>query len=315
MIIAEIGSNWERGDTTDENMAHAVTQIEKAAECGTDAVKFQLYTHKELYGYDGEMKGVLPKGWLPMLKIVADNNGLEFLCSAFSAEGFAAVDPFVKIHKVAGSDNCDHAILDAAYSHGKPVMLSLGAMNRSELIAAAREFKNTIWMECVSAYPANPDDYNIPMLKQMHGNGNTVGISDHTRGCTTAYAAKLAGAKYFEKHFDGLSDLGETPDSCVSAGVREFSDYCYTISGSIEEKYCTSDEVSMVQMHKRRLVAMKDIQPGDKFILGENFGSFRVKHPDPQAKHPNSIHDVNGRTCKSMLAITQGEGIWPSSVE
>ena len=46
-IIAEVGSCWETWE-------HCKDAINLAKNCGADAVKFQLFNHKDLYGKDWE---------------------------------------------------------------------------------------------------------------------------------------------------------------------------------------------------------------------------------------------------------------------
>lgn len=48
-IIAEIGTNWRVSENMDENFQQALKLIDKAAEAGADAVKFQLFRSKKMY--------------------------------------------------------------------------------------------------------------------------------------------------------------------------------------------------------------------------------------------------------------------------
>ncbi len=120
-IICEIGSNWQTLD-------HALESIAVAKSCGADAVKFQLFSPSALYGHcDGIDAYSLPLDYLPILKLKADQEGIEFMCTAFSPELVLAVDPFVEVHKVASSDACWPQLLEAVANTHKPVLLSTGA--------------------------------------------------------------------------------------------------------------------------------------------------------------------------------------------
>lgn len=144
-IIAEVGSNWQTFDDCKDSIA-------KAASCGADAVKFQAYDHKALYGVsrrsvawggledpnrdDVVFPGTLPLEWLPKLKAKADACGIEFMCSAFSPELVEAVDPYVNVHKVASAEMTHIRILEKLRKLGKPVILSTGASGEADIRGA-----------------------------------------------------------------------------------------------------------------------------------------------------------------------------------
>ncbi len=153
-IIAEIGSNWRKSEDQDENLKIALEQISKAKECGANAVKFQLFTHKEMYGIDGDDKYALPWDWIPNLSAHANELGLDFGCTAFSTHGYSYIDPFVDFHKVASS-NVSHLPIqrwfrDYCPSH-KTVFVSNGMFHEREFSEPAEQI---VVMECVSKYPA-----------------------------------------------------------------------------------------------------------------------------------------------------------------
>ena len=89
-IVAEVGSNFKTLDDCRRS-------IQLAKSCGADAVKFQAFDHKALYGFDGEISGSLPLEWLPGLADKANSLGIEFMCSAFSPEILLEVNRYVKI--------------------------------------------------------------------------------------------------------------------------------------------------------------------------------------------------------------------------
>ena len=51
-IIADVGANW-RDSTEKNNFKNAIDHIAVGAKTGVDAVKFQMFTHTELYGFPG----------------------------------------------------------------------------------------------------------------------------------------------------------------------------------------------------------------------------------------------------------------------
>ena len=88
-IIADIGSNHR------DDLGLAKAQIASAKEAGIDAVKFQFYTHRALYGFEGKAEYEMPVSWLEPLASHCRSHDIDFMCSAFSVVGYRLVDPFV----------------------------------------------------------------------------------------------------------------------------------------------------------------------------------------------------------------------------
>ena len=217
-IIVDIGSNWAKHDNKEQNLNEAIRLITKAAECGADYVKFQMFTPQELYGKDKpEMdKYCLPRNWIPELETACMMNDVKFMCSAFSVDGYRFIDQFVDIHKVASAEALDDDIMEVVAGFNKPTLVSSGAKKLSY-----EGFY--IPMECVGKYPASPLDY-IAVL-----NKDTVAISDHTEpgDCTMAYLARLLRVKWLEVHFDtlDLTDELNLPDMPVSKTQQDIATY------------------------------------------------------------------------------------------
>jgi sialic acid synthase SpsE len=131
-IIAEIGSNWS-------TLGEAIGSIGIAAGCGVDAVKFQLFSHKDLYGFDGPGGGIEPD-WLPQLKEKADACKVDFLCSAFSVEGVELVDKYVHVHKIAASEAAWPQLIDMVRDTGKPAIVTAGSLSVNEIMAVVAQF-------------------------------------------------------------------------------------------------------------------------------------------------------------------------------
>lgn len=232
-IIAEIGSNWR-------NEHIAKVQIREAKALGADAVKFQMFTHEELYNSPGVSHG-LPKDLVPSLAEYSKSLEIDFLCTAFSVEGYQFLDPFVKMHKIASCENDHPDLLDALLGFNKPFFRSYGAKTTYDILP--RE----IPMECVAAYPASFEDYSLSIFN------NTIirrfGISDHTLTPELALLALGVGATFFEKHFDACPFESETPDKSVSIGPLDFRYYC-----------------SMIRLGEKVLMQPKEIRSSEKDI-------------------------------------------------
>jgi sialic acid synthase SpsE len=325
-IIAEIGSNW----LTLKDCKNAIVQ---AKACGADAVKFQLFDEKALYGRFlnfGWQPGQLDPGWLPELAEKAKAVGIEFMCTAFSPELIDAVDPHVTIHKVASSD-CTHIrMLERLASIGKPVILSTGAHGPADIRAALEILGDTptVLMYCVAAYPAREID--LGCIEALRSEFRTLaGYSDHsTDALCIPLAAARAGACVLEKHVTFI-DAG-TPDSPHSLDAGQF---CHMVSALRGERHTvlgpTQAEKGMILRHNRRLIATQDIpeggilradpvapyQPfdgGTDNLLPANFGIFRSLKDETHAFHPFYIDHVDGKIAKR--AIKAGDGIGPGDI-
>lgn len=289
-IIAEVGSNWE-------TLEHCLESIRVAKECGADAVKFQAFNYKALYGFEAEENPCsLPLNWLPHLKACADRHGIEFMCTAFSPDLVAAVDPFVEVHKVASSDAAWPQLLDAVAKTGKSVLLSTGAKSELEIALATCHFPDRVVpLYCVAAYPAGFVDFSV--MVDICG-----GFSDHTIGITAAVEAARQCAIVIEKHFTAFPDL-KTPDREHSVTPAEFKVMVDFIRGTRKSEIGpTPEESAMLLRHNRRLIATRDIAVGEKLTYGETYGAYRSLKDDSQGLSPFDWEDVEGRPARESVA-------------
>ena len=223
-IIAEIGSNWTC-------LLDCMKQIEAAKACGADAVKFQLFTYRELYGISGDMKGELPAEWVPVLAGHSEEHDIDFMCSAFSIDGFKFVDDYVVYQKIASPEACSQKIRDAVFEMGSSIIISNGCLSYEEqvqIVDSPEWGADDVMLECTSDYPAESSAYQLSRILELAEDYDVRwGLSDHTTSSDLALLARGLGAEVFEKHVD-LIDVHkkqETADTCVSAGFEEFKHY------------------------------------------------------------------------------------------
>lgn len=306
-IIAEVGSNWK-------TLSDCIISIEKAKECGADAVKFQLFDWNALYGVpehvDNQLKEVsLPVGWLPILKDRADRLGIEFMCSAFSPELIDSIDPYVNIHKLASAETCHVRMLEKFRKKGKPVFMSMGGHSEEEIekaltVVSPNRLLNGVLLYCVAAYPARA--VNLGSITNFRNRFNIlVGYSDHTLDVfETPVRSVQMGACVVEKHFTAID--AHTPDSPHSLNASQFRGMVNAIRNRQLVDYSREEE-PMVLRHHRRLIAIKDIEVGDKFKEGENFGIYRSLKDAPHALSPFHINEVSGK--KALKELKAGDTI------
>lgn len=321
-IIAEVGSNWYRPPF--EGMALAFRHIDEAWMCGVDAVKFQLFNDKDLYGLSSSLGNpyFLPEVWLTHLETYATLRGLDFLCSAFSPEGVKKVDEFVKVHKVASSEAEDLHLLDAVIATKKPFIVSIAGMDLSDTKRLAIYIKEhaiqeSYLLNCVAKYPAKTEDYQLRDFRFLFK-----GISDHTLSNEIAVLSIGAGAFIFEKHFDALKDVAtkdviESPDSEVSIGPIALKQYVKSIHKAFaamnQRRTAPKDDKLLALRWKRRLKIIKEVKSFDVLEYGVNFGSYRSLEDDTHAVSAYFAKDFNGKRIKKEMKPQ--EGIWYDDVE
>ncbi len=326
-IVCEIGSNWQ-------TLQHCLDSVTQAKLCGADAVKLQAYSWPALYGIDQisvvgtipdgmavprwkKMAGELPLDWLPALKAQADREGIEFMCTAFSPELIAVVDPYVSVHKVASSDLNYPQLLEAVGKCGKPVLLSTGAASEADIGRALDILDNldcdTVLLYCVASYPARTVDLRIMQLLEERFDID-VGFSDHTTDILGAPVVACAwGAMVLEKHVTFFPEL-DTPDRPHSLTGEEFKLMVDHIRGTREPVIGpTIEEKAMVLRHRRRLIATTNVVVGEILRYGENYGAYRALEDDDHGLTPFLWnHEHWGPEGKpAARAITKGKGVGP----
>ena len=327
-VIAELSSNWG-------SLADCKEAVNLAKSVGADAIKFQYFDDKQLYGFG--TKKSLPLEWCSILHERTKNYKIDFMCSAFSPEGYNDIDPYVKVHKVASAEATHVRILQKLRRIGKPVILSTGATPMLEIGLAMnilqdfelpigtfnqfnlKEFqqpdfpplKDVAILHCVGSYPArNPNLARIAELKKWFPN-NKIGFSDHTTDiCVIPREAQRLGAEIYEKHF--TNERVKSADSGHSLTVSELKDM---IKGLNDPDYwpLQLNEKDFYVKHNRRLIATQNIEQSEKLVEGVNFGIFRSTIEDDKAFSPYFVTKVNGS--KALKFIAQGEGIGPKEVK
>lgn len=304
-IIAEVSSNWH-------SLADCVNSVVAAKEAGANAVKFQLFTQKDLYGFSDEPKpSELNPEWVPMLAEKADSCGIEFMCTAFSPDALGFVDPYVKRHKIASSELTYPELLIAARRYERPIILSTGGATVGDIAQALKllEYSKVSLLHCVAKYPAK--NVNLYRLNALREFGKEVGYSCHTNDYMTAVmAAKTFGASIIEKHFR-LPHIVDTPDVAHSIKPDEFKLMVRLMSH--EADGYMEPQLEAATLYRRRLIALKDLAPGDRLILGDNYGVYRPKEPDCEGLSGFATNRVDGLVVAAN--IKKGQPIGPRAIE
>lgn len=233
LIVAEIGNNHE-GD-----FAVAERLVEQAAACGAGAVKLQTFvTEHYVSSSDAERFARLKRFELPPAQFAALAEraracGLIFLSTPFDLASADALEPIVDAYKISSGDNSFRPLLERVARTGKPLIVSAGLCELSE-IEEAVAFVRGVWagaggelavLHCVSSYPVEPAEANLLAIEVLRERlPCTVGYSDHTVGLDAAPLAVALGARIVEKHFTldkRHSDFRDHQLSADPADLRE----------------------------------------------------------------------------------------------
>jgi N-acetylneuraminate synthase len=285
-VIAEAGVN-HNGDL---KLARAL--IDVAVEAGADAVKFQTFRAERLATpdapkaeYQVQTTGNAEAQFemLRRLELSADahrelqaychERGIIFLSTPFDEEAVDLLDELgVAAFKISSGDLTNSPLLEHVASKGKPVILSTGMSELSELIEAVSVLntagcENPVLLHCVSNYPADPAEVNLRAMQTMRSAFDVpVGFSDHTQGIDVALAAVALGACVIEKHFT-LDRTMPGPDHRASLEPTELRELVRSIR-RVEtalgngRKVPTASELETAKVARRSLVAARDIPAG-----------------------------------------------------
>lgn len=286
-IIAEMSGNHN------QSIERALQIVDAAAEAGADAVKLQTYTAdtmtiKGALTIDDEnslwkgrelhelyQEAYTPWEWHETIFKRAREKGLEIFSSPFDETAVDFLTELgVNVFKIASFENTDWPLLKKVAQTGKPVIMSTGVSQLSDIDQSVRVLrengcKELILLKCTSTYPASPEDTNlktIPHLKSMFN--CHVGLSDHTMGIGAPIAAVALGAPIIEKHFTLDRNDGGV-DSAFSIEPAELKNLCIETEraslalGTI--KYGIQKKETKSLLYKRSIFVSKDIKEGDVF--------------------------------------------------
>ena len=212
VFVAEVCSNHNR------DLGRCLAFIDKAAEIGCDAVKFQLFKMRELFAPEILAKRAdlrrreaweLPVEFLPMLAAHCHEVGIQFACTPFYLDAVEELLPYVDFFKIASYELLWDDLLITCAKTGKPVVLSTGMATLDEVwraVVTLREAgcEDLTLLHCVSSYPVLPNECNLAAIETLSCTcGCLTGWSDHSVNPGVIYrAVHYWGASMIEFHLD-----------------------------------------------------------------------------------------------------------------
>jgi N,N'-diacetyllegionaminate synthase len=215
-IIAEIALSHEG------SLGIALSMIDKAATCGVDAVKFQAHfpEHEssvwETFRTNGNLQDKTrfeywkrtsfnEEEWL-IIKNHCDRKNVLFLCTPFSIHAAMLLQKMeILAWKISSGDITNYPLLDFISSTNKPILISTGMSDYSEIASTVEYLNSSInnlcILQCTNSYPCPPEEIGlleIPKLKELFG--VDIGFSDHSGKIGSCIAAFTLGASVLEVH-------------------------------------------------------------------------------------------------------------------
>lgn len=224
-FVAEVSSNHN------QDIDRCFAFIDKAAEIGCDAVKFQLFKIEELFAPEILSKSEeiqrrkgweLPLSFLPEISSRSKERNIKFGCTPFYLNAVDELYQYVDFYKVASYELLWNDLLVACAKTGKPVVISTGMATLDEVKSAAdilvkAKSKDLTILHCVSGYPTPINECNLAAIKTIQKtirNPHSAfrirfGWSDHSVNPGVIYRAiHYWGAEMIEFHLD-LDGTGE----------------------------------------------------------------------------------------------------------
>ncbi len=279
-VIAEIGINHE-GD-----LDKAIRMVNDAAEVGCECVKFQCHV------IDDEMipNSVIPGNakesiWEIMsrcalseaeeiqLKQYVEAKGMIYLSTPFSRAAAVRLEKMgVAAYKIGSGECNNYPLIKHIAGYGKPVILSTG-MNDLDSVRPAVDILRQArvpfaLMHCTSIYPTPYDKVRLGALRDL---ANTfpdavLGLSDHSLGNYTCFAAVPLGAAILEKHFTSNASWPgpDVPISITPSELRQLIEGTRAIALALDgHKTILSDEQPTIDFAYACVVSTCEIAQGE----------------------------------------------------
>ena len=231
-LIAEIGWN-HMGD-----MTLAKEMINASKENGADFVKFQTWSVDRLtsgpWDEDGRLE-IYKKAELSLndhqqLKSYSEGLGIEFLSSGFSIQDAELLsDLGVTSVKIASFESRNPTLLTYCDSHFDRVYLSTGTSSVDEIEEHINYLptSDVVLLHCISSYPLESKNANLPRIVMLRDLTEKVGYSDHTFGVEGAKISLEYEPYVIEKHFTTDQSLPgrDNKFAILPHELKELSDY------------------------------------------------------------------------------------------
>jgi pseudaminic acid synthase len=321
-IIAEMSGNHN------QSLDRAKEIIKAAAETGAHAVKLQTYTADTMtinhrgglfditdknslwVGrnlYELYQEAHTPWDWHKPLFDYAKKLGVICFSTPFDETAVDFLESLnAPCYKIASFENTDHHLLKKVAKTGKPVIMSTGIANVTDIVESVQVLrqngcKDIVLLKCTSTYPATPENTNIvtiPVLQEIFPDC-IIGLSDHTMGVGASIASVALGARVIEKHFtlarkDGGVDSTFSMEPAEMTALVVETERAFLSMGQVQLFVQKAEEKA--QAFKRSVYVVKDVKANEP-LTNENI---RIIRPG-DGLAPKYFDMVIGRKARADL--------------
>jgi len=305
LVIAEIGINHE-GD-----IKKAIQMVDDAYSAGCECVKFQCHViademipNKVIPGnasesiWDIMSRCALNEKDDLFLKEYVEAKGMLYLSTPFSRLAAIRLEKMdVPAYKIGSGECNNYPLIEHIAKYGKPVILSTG-MNDIKSIEPAVEIfgKEEVpfaLLHCTSIYPTPYSKVRLGALNDLEQAfpDAVLGLSDHSMGNYTCFAAVALGASILEKHFTSDKNW-PGPDNPISLEPHELKDLIYGANAIHEamdgKKDILPEEKPTIDFAYACVVSTRDIKEGE-FLTPENIWVKRPGTGEIKAQHYRNL--------------------------
>ena len=323
-IIAEISANHK------QKINYAYRLIKFAKFAGADAIKLQTFKPEKITLNSNNKDFIIsdknspwykkklfnlfkeaytPWSWHEKLFKYANRLGLDYFSTPFHEDAVDFLETLkVPYYKISSFENNHLPLIDKVSKLKKPVLVSTGMASKKDIVEIIKIFKKNrndklILLKCVSSYPANPEDFNLNVLKNFQTEFNCLtGLSDHSLDSTAANVSVSLGARVFEKHIS-LKNV-KTLDSSFSTNENNFRIYVKSINDAFKSlgraKYGAVKSEKASLQERRSIYVSKNVNKND-LITEENISVIRPAYGLP----PGMKNTILKKKFKKDLKIGQ----------
>ena len=237
LVVAEIGINHE-GD-----LQKAIEMVDDAHGAGCECVKFQSHVIEDEMIPNEVVPGnatetiwnimercALSENEEAKLKRYVESKGMIFLCTPFSRAAAVRLERLgVCAYKIGSGECNNYPLIRHIAAYGKPMILSTGMNDLLSIEPAVDILRQThvpfALLHCTSMYPTPYEKVRLGALAELTTNfpDAVIGLSDHSLGNYTCFAAVALGASILEKHFTSNKEW-PGPDIPISIDPLELED-------------------------------------------------------------------------------------------
>lgn len=315
LVIAEVGINHEG------SLEKALVCVDAAKRAGAECVKFQSHViEDEMIPNDvipGNAKEsiwnimkrcALSEGEEIKLKEYVEAQGLIYLCTPFSRAAAVRLEKMgVGAYKIGSGECNNYPLIRHIASYGKPVILSTGMNDLASIepaVAILRDAKVPFaLLHCTSMYPTPYDKVRLGALQDLAAGfpDAVLGLSDHSLGNYTCFAAIPLGARILEKHFtaDKSWPGPDVPISIDPAELRDLVQGSRAIFDALGgHKAILPEEKPTIDFAYASVVTICPVAAGEVFTLDNTW----VKRPGTGRLKAAQLESVLGRRAKRAIA-------------